>query len=246
MPRRPPGARRRCGAARPGPVAHRRGQARQPVQGRAGRDRRPGRPRRGLRGRRRAARLGAHRGAPLRRHPRRPRRRARRGRRPGAAQGLHRHRLPGAGRPAPTAPTSCCSSSRRSTRRRLVAPARARAIARHDRRSSRCTTRRRPERAVDAGARVIGVNARDLKTLELDRDTFARLAPAHPRRRRQGRRVRRAGPARRRRLRERRVPTPCSSARPSSPDRRPARPRSPTLVAAGAYRDRTSGPDLRW
>lgn len=35
-------------------------------------------------------------------------------------------------------------------------------------------------RAVDAGARVIGVNARDLKTLEVDRDTFARLAPLIP------------------------------------------------------------------
>ena len=37
----------------------------------------------------------------------------------------------------------------------------------------------------------IGVNARNLKTLEVDRDTFARLAPLHPRRRRPGRRVRR-------------------------------------------------------
>jgi indole-3-glycerol phosphate synthase len=37
------------------------------------------------------------------------------------------------------------------------------------------------ERAVDAGARVIGVNARDLKTLEVDRSTFARLAPRIPR-----------------------------------------------------------------
>jgi indole-3-glycerol phosphate synthase len=36
------------------------------------------------------------------------------------------------------------------------------------------------ERAVDAGARVIGVNARDLKTLETDRTTFARLAPRIP------------------------------------------------------------------
>jgi indole-3-glycerol phosphate synthase len=36
------------------------------------------------------------------------------------------------------------------------------------------------ERAVDAGARVIGVNARDLRTLEVDRSTFARLAPRIP------------------------------------------------------------------
>jgi indole-3-glycerol phosphate synthase len=36
------------------------------------------------------------------------------------------------------------------------------------------------ERAVDAGAKVIGVNARDLTTLEVDRRTFARLAPLIP------------------------------------------------------------------
>ncbi|NMR20709.1 indole-3-glycerol phosphate synthase TrpC [Cellulomonas fimi] len=35
-------------------------------------------------------------------------------------------------------------------------------------------------RAVDAGARVIGVNARNLKTLEVDRGTFARVAPLIP------------------------------------------------------------------
>lgn len=35
-------------------------------------------------------------------------------------------------------------------------------------------------RAVDAGARVIGVNARNLKTLEVDRGTFARVAPEIP------------------------------------------------------------------
>ncbi len=32
-------------------------------------------------------------------------------------------------------------------------------------------------RAVDAGARVIGVNARDLKTLKVDRSTFERVVP---------------------------------------------------------------------
>jgi indole-3-glycerol phosphate synthase len=36
------------------------------------------------------------------------------------------------------------------------------------------------DRALDAGARLIGVNARNLKTLEVDRDTFARLAPRIP------------------------------------------------------------------
>ncbi len=36
------------------------------------------------------------------------------------------------------------------------------------------------KRAVDAGARVIGVNARNLKTLEVDRHTFARVVPTIP------------------------------------------------------------------
>jgi indole-3-glycerol phosphate synthase len=36
------------------------------------------------------------------------------------------------------------------------------------------------ERALAAGATLIGVNARNLKTLEVDRDTFARLAPRIP------------------------------------------------------------------
>ena len=35
-------------------------------------------------------------------------------------------------------------------------------------------------RAVDAGATVIGVNARNLRTLEVDRGTFARVAPTIP------------------------------------------------------------------
>jgi indole-3-glycerol phosphate synthase len=35
-------------------------------------------------------------------------------------------------------------------------------------------------RAVDAGARVIGVNARNLKSLEVDRTTFSRVAPSIP------------------------------------------------------------------
>jgi indole-3-glycerol phosphate synthase len=36
------------------------------------------------------------------------------------------------------------------------------------------------KRAVEAGARVIGINARNLKTLEVDRNTFARLSPGVP------------------------------------------------------------------
>lgn len=35
-------------------------------------------------------------------------------------------------------------------------------------------------RAVDAGARVIGINCRDLRTLHVDRDQFARVAPLVP------------------------------------------------------------------
>jgi indole-3-glycerol phosphate synthase len=35
-------------------------------------------------------------------------------------------------------------------------------------------------RALDAGARVIGINNRNLRTLEVDRGTFARLAPTIP------------------------------------------------------------------
>ena len=35
-------------------------------------------------------------------------------------------------------------------------------------------------RAIDAGARVIGVNARNLKTLQVDRATFERIAPGLP------------------------------------------------------------------
>jgi indole-3-glycerol phosphate synthase len=36
------------------------------------------------------------------------------------------------------------------------------------------------DRALAAGAQLVGVNARNLKTLEVDRDTFARLAPLIP------------------------------------------------------------------
>jgi indole-3-glycerol phosphate synthase len=43
-----------------------------------------------------------------------------------------------------------------------------------------CHTAEEVDRAVDAGASVIGINARDLRTLEVDRDTFARVAPHVP------------------------------------------------------------------
>ncbi len=41
-------------------------------------------------------------------------------------------------------------------------------------------TEEEADRALKAGAKVIGVNARDLKTLEVDRDCFARIAPGLP------------------------------------------------------------------
>lgn len=41
-------------------------------------------------------------------------------------------------------------------------------------------TEQEADRALEAGASVIGVNARNLKTLEVDRDSFARIAPGLP------------------------------------------------------------------
>ena len=43
-----------------------------------------------------------------------------------------------------------------------------------------CHTEEEAARAVDAGAKLIGVNARDLRTLEVDRSAFARLSPKIP------------------------------------------------------------------
>ena len=43
-----------------------------------------------------------------------------------------------------------------------------------------CHTADEVRRAADAGARLIGINARDLTTLKVDLDTFARLAPLVP------------------------------------------------------------------
>lgn len=41
-------------------------------------------------------------------------------------------------------------------------------------------TEEETRRALDAGAKVVGVNARNLKTLEVDRETFHRIAPLIP------------------------------------------------------------------
>jgi indole-3-glycerol phosphate synthase len=43
-----------------------------------------------------------------------------------------------------------------------------------------CHTDEEVRRAVDAGATVVGINARDLRTLEVDRGGFGRLAPLVP------------------------------------------------------------------
>jgi indole-3-glycerol phosphate synthase len=43
-----------------------------------------------------------------------------------------------------------------------------------------CHTVDEVERAVEAGATVIGINVRDLRTLDVDRDVFARVAPHVP------------------------------------------------------------------
>src|SRR5215217_2617262 len=43
-----------------------------------------------------------------------------------------------------------------------------------------CHTDEEVRRAVDAGATVVGINARDLRTLEVDRGVFGRLAPLVP------------------------------------------------------------------
>jgi indole-3-glycerol phosphate synthase len=41
-------------------------------------------------------------------------------------------------------------------------------------------TEEEADRALEAGATVIGINARNLKTLEVDRDVFSRIAPGLP------------------------------------------------------------------
>ena len=91
---------------------------------------------------------------------------------------------------------------RRPRAERPREPHRAGPVRSASRRWSRCTTRPRSSAPLDAGADLIGVNARDLHTLEVDREHVRAAVPAHPRRRRQGRRVRRPRPARRDRVRQ--------------------------------------------
>ena len=69
------------------------------------------------------------------------------------------------------------------------------------------------ERAVELGAELVGVNARNLKTLDVDPDTFGRLAPLVPARPGAGRRVRHLQPGRRASGTSPRAPARCWSAR---------------------------------
>ena len=57
-------------------------------------------------------------------------------------------------------------------------------------------TEEEADRALEAGAKVIGVNARNLHTLEIDRTIFGRIAPGLPNDVLAGGRVRGARPGR--------------------------------------------------
>ncbi len=62
-----------------------------------------------------------------------------------------------------------------------LAPARRRGPSSSDSsRSSRCTTPREVDRALSSGARLIGLNNRDLRTLEVDVERAARLRELVP------------------------------------------------------------------
>ena len=212
----------------------RRGQALEPEQGRARHDRRPGRARGRVRDGRRGRHLRAHRasaGSTARSPtstPCAPRSTSR------CCARTSSSRRTRCGRRAPTAPTSCCSSSRRSSR-----PCSTSLVERvhslgHDR-PGRGARRRggRRGRSTPAPA-CIGVNARDLKTLEVDRTTFARRRPARSRRASS----RSPSPASAARTTSwttpAPAPTPCSSARPRHRTT-PRASRVADLVAAGAH-----------
>ena len=115
---------------------------------------------------------------------------------PGAAQGLHRQQLPAVGG------ARCGADLVLLIVAALEQPALVSLVERaeslgHDARWSRCTTRRRSTRAVDAGAASSGSTPATSRPSRSTATTFARLRAAHPRRRRHGRRVRRPRPARR-------------------------------------------------
>ena len=146
---------------------------------------------RGIRSGRRRGDLGAHRTDVLRWRPRAPGRGPRGRRAAAAAQGLHRRRV---------------SAVRGARGRRRRHPA-DRGGAGSDGRWSHCRTSARSlglaalvevhddaelARAIDAGARVIGVNNRNLRTLAVDVDASRSAAPPHAARRHRGQRERAA------------------------------------------------------
>jgi len=99
---------------------------------------------------------------------------------PRVAQGLHRQQLPAVGRPAPTVPTSCCSSSTALELKPWV-PRRAGPVDRVTRGRGAQRDRGRP--GLGRRGRIIGVNARDL-TLRGHRSVRAAGAADTPTRRR--------------------------------------------------------------
>ena len=134
----------------------------------------------GLRGRRRCGDLGALRAALVRRLGRRPAAGPRRRQHPGPGQGIRRRSAPARDRCARPVPTPCCcwssctraSGASRAGRR----GPRARAWSRW----SRPTTGASSSWRCESGARVIGVNNRDLRTLEVDVERADRLRALVP------------------------------------------------------------------
>ena len=128
---------------------------------------RRGRPGARLRGRRRRGDLGAHRARPFRRLDRRPARRRRERRRsPCCARTSSSTRTRSGRRPTP-APPPCCSSRRRCRRARW-APSSTNATTAASTRCVEVHDADDLERAYSVGATMMGVNNRDLRTLEVD------------------------------------------------------------------------------
>ncbi len=230
--------------AAPGLAPDRRGQALLAVgrADRAGRRRRR-RPGPGLRGRRRRRHLRPVRAALVRRLGRRPARRARCRLRAGAGQGVRRRSAaarPASGPPAPT--SSCCWPCLHPAGAwpgSCAAPGTSAWS-----RSSRPTTRASSTRALATGARLIGINNRDLRTLDVDPERAVRLRDLVPGDRLVDRRVRRPRHRDDRPLARHRVRR---GARRRGADARgrPGRGRRRAFVAAGRLPDDPAAADAR-
>ena len=136
-----------------------------------------------LRGRRRGGAVGAHRGAVLRRARSSDLSEARAATLPArAAQGLRRRSLPGRGRRGRGRGRGAADrgGARRRRARRRCSPRRRR---RGSTRWSRCTTARSSSARSPRARALVGVNNRDLRTLEVRLETALELAPLHPGRR---------------------------------------------------------------